>query len=496
MRKMVENIKSYDFKFLSPKNLMNATYKAVNNFQIRTIFEAKEDILNQGKYSEKELCNFLDSMIDAETARKFILEKLKGKKPSTLEEIIKNFNFPPENTIRDIIYLREQGFIEELREIKIEKQIINEELVEIKKDIYRYQVREITDHFQEHFFCSASLIYDSGFCCQCGFCQTICPLDAIKITDEFLEVDDGKCINCCLCYSVCPQSFSFEQAYNQIKKLDSSLKFSEQIGYYKDLYTAKTTNYLIHKLGQDGGAVTSLLYYLLENKLVDAVVAVSNSEDRWKPEAVIVENVKDLYKTAGTNYAYVPILKILEKTKKYKNIAIVGLPCKIKALTKGNLFLNGLPFYENIKYKIGLFCMESFTCDNLIKLIEEKFGKDINEIIKMNIKKSKFIITLKSGEELSMPLYDFLDYARDVCSYCEDLTAEHADISVGGIGSRAGWSSLIIRTEKGQEIFDGAINTKLIESQKLKYFKLGRYLIEKIAKIKKSKYKPIKLMIT
>ncbi len=73
---------------------------------------------------------------------------------------------------------------------------------------------------------------------------------------------------------------------------------------------------------------------------------------------------------------------------------------------------------------------------------------------------------------------------------------QHADISVGGIGSRAGWSSLIIRTEKGQEIFDGAINTKLIESQKLKYFKLGRYLIEKIAKIKKSKYKPIKLMIT
>ena len=109
---MVQISKNLSFNGISPKNLMDATYKAVENFQIRAFFEAKDEIIETGKYSEEEFYEFLDVMIDAETERKLVLGSLKGKGPLFLEEIAKDLkDFPPENVIRDVIYLKEQGYI-------------------------------------------------------------------------------------------------------------------------------------------------------------------------------------------------------------------------------------------------------------------------------------------------------------------------------------------------------------------------------------------------
>ncbi|KKL72767.1 hypothetical protein LCGC14_2081640, partial [marine sediment metagenome] len=55
------------FNKISPKELMEATYEASVNFQVRAFFEAKSEILNTGKYNENEFYEILDSMIDAET---------------------------------------------------------------------------------------------------------------------------------------------------------------------------------------------------------------------------------------------------------------------------------------------------------------------------------------------------------------------------------------------------------------------------------------------
>ncbi|MFX1260317.1 MAG: hypothetical protein ACFFAN_20905, partial [Promethearchaeota archaeon] len=95
---MVQIVKDITFEGLSPKILMEATFKASCNFQIRAFFEAKDEILKAGKYSEKEFYDILDSMIDAETERKLVLEELRGKKPLFLEEIAKIIKiFPQEN---------------------------------------------------------------------------------------------------------------------------------------------------------------------------------------------------------------------------------------------------------------------------------------------------------------------------------------------------------------------------------------------------------------
>ncbi|MHA2129613.1 MAG: hypothetical protein ACW99L_06540, partial [Promethearchaeota archaeon] len=116
---MVQIVNNKLFAGISQEELMEATYQASGNFQIRAFFEAKSEILKIGKYSEEEFYEFLDAMIDAETERKIVLEKLKGKEPLFLEEIAKNIKeFSPSNVIRDVVYLKEQGYVEEHIEVK------------------------------------------------------------------------------------------------------------------------------------------------------------------------------------------------------------------------------------------------------------------------------------------------------------------------------------------------------------------------------------------
>ncbi|MFX1500501.1 MAG: Coenzyme F420 hydrogenase/dehydrogenase, beta subunit C-terminal domain [Promethearchaeota archaeon] len=495
---MVQISNNINFNSISPNKLMEATYKAVENFQIRAFFEAKDEILKTGKYSEEEFYEILDVLIDAETERKLVLRSLKRKTPLFLEEITKELNdFPVENVIRDIIYLKEQGYIEELVEIKtkiITKKVKGEEKkVEEKEYLYRYQVKDLPDGFIEHFFEPVSIVFDSEVCCQCGWCSSICPVNAITVTADTLEIDDEICMKCGLCYSVCPRSFSIEQVGKTIRKLDKSLKFSEKINGYTNTYSATTTNDDIKKVRQDGGIVTSILEYLLKKKKVDAIVAVKHSDKLWKPEPVIIEDLKDLYKTSGTKYANASTLEILEKTKKYENIAVVGVPCMMNALEKGTLFPSGRPFFTNIKYRIGLFCMESFPYEGVLNLIKEQFNSDFKKVTKMDISGGKFIIYLESGEDLKVPLNDVKSYARHNCHYCEDLTSDYADISVGSIGSPSGWSTVITRNNKGEKIYKEVIKAGLIESKSLKDVKPGQPLLERIAGTKRKNCKPIKL---
>lgn len=495
---MVQISKSVNFSGVSPRNLMDATYKAVENFQIRAFFEAKNEILKIGKYSEEEFYEILDAMIDAETERKLVLKSLSGKEPLFLEEIAKIVKeFPSENVIRDVIYLKEQGYIEEHIEIKTKtviKKIKGEEKeVEEKEYFHRYQLKDLPDDFIEHFFEPVSIVFDSEVCCQCGWCSSICPLNAISVTADTLEIDEDICVKCGLCYSVCPRSFSMEQAGKTISKLDNSLKFSEKINGYINTYSASTTKDEIKKVRQDGGIVTSIGEYLLDNNLVDAIIAVQHSTDLWKPEPVIIDDVKNLYKTGGTKYANGSTLAIIDKAKKYDTIAVVGTPCMMNAIEKGNLFPCGVPFFKNIKYKIGLFCMESFPYEGVRGLIKEQFNQDFNKVTKMDISGGKFIIYLDSGEDLNVPLNDVKSYARHNCHYCEDLTADYADISVGSIGSPSGWSTVITRNKKGEKIYKEVIKAGLIESKSLKDVKPGQALLERIAGTKRKNCKSIKL---
>jgi coenzyme F420 hydrogenase subunit beta len=109
----------------------------------------------------------------------------------------------------------------------------------------------------------------------------------------------------------------------------------------------------------------------------------------------------------------------------------------------------------------------------------------------MDISGGKFIVFLNSGEDLNVPLNDVKSYARHNCHFCEDLTADFSDISVGSIGSPSGWSTVITRTKEGEKIYKEAIKAGLIESKDLKDVKPGQPLLERIAGSKRKNCKPL-----
>ena len=94
---------------------------------------------------------------------------------------------------------------------------------------------------------------------------------------------------------------------------------------------------------------------------------------------------------------------------------------------------------------------------------------------------------------MHVPLKDVQQYARHSCHYCEDLTSDYADFSVGSIGSQDGWSSVITRSKEADKIYKDVIKAGLIESKNLKDVKPGQFLVERIGGIKRNKCRKINL---
>ena len=213
------------------------------------------------------------------------------------------------------------------------------------------------------------------------------------------------------------------------------------------------------------------------------------SNTLWRPEPFLIKNKEDILLSAGTKYVNNPNLQLLNENELTgKKIAVVGVPCQMQALLKSKIYDIGFSSLNNIEYRIGIFCMESFSYESLLNICK-KLDIDINNAKKMDINKGKFFVYTKKGDELNIPIKEISHLAREDCEICYDLTSESADISIGSIGSPSGWNTVLIRTEKGKELYNELIKSKLIESKPIGDVKPGLPLLEKIANSKKTKSK-------
>ncbi|RAP53685.1 MAG: hydrogenase [Methanosphaera sp. rholeuAM270] len=154
-------------------------------------------------------------------------------------------------------------------------------------------------------------------------------------------------------------------------------------------------------------------------------------------------------------------------------IAMVGTPCEIMAASKIQHYAQS-PIY----FKIGLFCMENFSYKYFTKLLKQ-YDMTMDEIEKFRIEKGYAFLKLKNGEQKKISLSTAKTVVRKNCNICVELTSETSDISVGSIGSENGWSTLIIRTEKGEKIINDAIKQKYLKAKELTPSQLK--LLERIA---------------
>jgi len=240
---------------------------------------------------------------------------------------------------------------------------------------------------------------------------------------------------------------------------------TEEFGVYRRIAIAQASNGKVLSACQDGGVVTALLLYSLENGLINAAVTSGISQEKpLLPTPKLATTPQEILECAGTRYFYSPsVFALAEGVKQKKtSMAFVGTPCQIRAIRK--LQQAGLKKYtEPVKLLIGLLCSECFTYEGLVeKYINNTLNINPNSIRKMNIK-GKMIINTNSSVQ-TIPLAEAKQYARKKCQACDDFSSELADISCGGLGLD-GWTFVIMRTETGEELFKaaekaGALRTK------------------------------------
>ncbi len=282
-------------------------------------------------------------------------------------------------------------------------------------------------------------------------------------------VNEENCLECGICYLICPN----------IDVLDQDIKdafcWEAPIGPFKRIVTARSTNTEILKLCTDGGVVTAILHCLLEKKAIDGSV-VSKKTSQFGREPMIATTYEEILDAAGSRFTgdggveelsifstYSPTMYAIKRIVNLDliKIAVVGTPCQVHTLRKMQS-LNVVPSHV-VKFVLGLFCSENFSFDySKIKEVENVIGANLDDIEKLNIRED-LIVELVNGEKKHIPLEKMEKFTRSACLACTDFTNEYADISFGGLGSPEGWTTIIIRTEAGERVYQEALRHGYIE---------------------------------
>jgi coenzyme F420 hydrogenase subunit beta len=212
--------------------------------------------------------------------------------------------------------------------------------------------------------------------------------------------------------------------------------------------------------------VTALLAYALDSKMIDAAV-VAGKDSMWRPKPAVATNYEQLANNAGTKYTpSAALLGVRSALYEYgkSRVGMVGTPCQVKAARRIQTSpLGNRRLAQAMRLVIGLFCMESYGYENLMRTYLADKGVDLSAVTKVGIKKGSFIALVGDTEVLHVPLKEIDDFVRQSCRQCDDFTAEYADISVGAIGSASGYSTIIARTEDGLELVKQAEKAGYIE---------------------------------
>ncbi|MHA1264744.1 MAG: Coenzyme F420 hydrogenase/dehydrogenase, beta subunit C-terminal domain [Candidatus Helarchaeota archaeon] len=474
------------------KELMDSITEAyAGSLFVRALLENQLDIGKAEKLRIDEIENITDRTMDLEIEKYRILQYFLSKGVAPIVQVKNDLGLSEFIIMKNILLLVNEGWLE-LRSKENLTYGVKTRLIENGNHlelelISPWNIRSIYDPIK--------IIVDANLCCLCGACKAVCPVDAITITDDHPIIDEEKCIHCGLCHFHCPRTYL---PLNILKTFIAGPQTNyfqdlnvQPFGPYKIITSAQTTDERIKQVCQDGGMVTTFLKYLLEKKEIDGAVVAKRQSNSWDTNAVIVTNVEELLEAAGTKYAVSPNFVAFNQAREIgcKKLAFVGTPCQVQAMRKYQVYSNIFEdLWGSIEYVIGIFCMETFAYNNVVKIAEEFCKTPIANVSKMDINKGKFFVYDLEKNSIEVPIKEVTSLARHACHYCVDLTNELADISCGSIGSGPGWSTVVVRSEKGEKLYKAALQENFFQVKDIPADKpFGIPLIEKLANGKRKR---------
>ena len=303
-------------------------------------------------------------------------------------------------------------------------------------------------------------ILDRGLCTLCGACANICP---------YIKVHNNKIVTLFSCdrtegrgYAHCPKVGTLLEDMSQFYKAQS---FTENpIGEYIKIIKARSGIKAPEGDFQNSGVVSSLIIFAMEKGLIDA--ALLTGQEGINPVPTVVNNRDGVLECAGSKYIASPVLSMMGQTidSGIGKLGIVGTPCQMAALAQ--IRQNPLDlkeFKDNTALSIGLFCTWALDKEKFMQYLASK--KDISSIKSMDIPPppaEKLIVKYKDST-MEFPLNEIRKLKLLGCSICPDMTSELSDISVGALEGFKGWNTLIIRSEKGEQLVNEAVDQGFIE---------------------------------
>lgn len=255
--------------------------------------------------------------------------------------------------------------------------------------------------------------------------------------------------------------------------------YNDHLGRFISIYAGSVDTGGYRERGSSGGFTSWILTQLLEGNHVDAVIHVKprlpTEGDKRLFKYGVSTSLQELHQGAKSHYYPVEMSEVLTHVRSTPGrYAIVGVPCFIKAI---RLLSREEPlFRDRIIFTVGLFCGH-LKSTGFAEMLAWQVGVHPDSLVEMDFRtkiegrpSSSYAITatgkadgvIHRKTELTANLVGtdwgkgFFKYKA--CDFCDDLSAETADVSVGDawlpkyVDDSRGTNVVIIRNASIAEI--------------------------------------------
>ena len=179
-----------------------------------------------------------------------------------------------------------------------------------KKARWTFQWKELYDE-----------VITSGLCTGCAGCVISCPHDVIGYKHEpgqyrpfHLEEELGleNCVHgekgCTSCTRACPRFRDWEPEADE--HLHGRARTDDEMsGIFKDILLTRASDDFVYEVGQDGGLVSAILIWCLDNDIIDGALVSGletdgNGEGGWKAKPMVATNRDEVLRGAGSPDTY------------------------------------------------------------------------------------------------------------------------------------------------------------------------------------------------
>jgi coenzyme F420 hydrogenase subunit beta len=323
-------------------------------------------------------------------------------------------------------------------------------------------------------------IVANNLCIGCGLCAYAgYTMGFNKKRGQYIPNLKSESIDKNLAWEICPGKGY--DVVNEGSILFPDQRYSLELGFYNSIRAVHSNSEEVLKNASSGGIMTELALYLLEEKLVDAIVSTNFYYTKQGPrtQTKLISTRVDMLNSQGSKYIPVNMDKLILELKDFNGtVAFIGTPCQVAGVRYLQQYDESLN--RKIRYVIANFCGGFKDYRNVDAIIKKyNFSKSKISYFRFRGGGQPGSMAIKeiSGKEIKLPYPDYMSETgfpkHKRCKLCVDATGELADFSCGDVwltdflNDKFPWSVIIGRNTESEKIIKDLITKERISVKEL-----------------------------